>query len=40
MRAVADSPVCFPVGFLGSLHQRLDPLPHPLLVSHEGAGAR
>lgn len=32
--------VCFPLGFLGSLRQRLGPLPHPLLVSHEGAGAR
>lgn len=32
--------VCFPTGFLGSLHQRLGPLPHPLLVSHESAGAR
>lgn len=33
-------PVCFPAGFLGSLHQRAGPLPHPLLVPHESTGAR
>lgn len=32
--------VCLPAGFLGSLHQCLGPLPHPLLASHESAGAR
>lgn len=34
-----DDLVCFPSGFLGSLHQCPDPFHHSLLVSTESTGA-
>lgn len=34
-----DDLVCFPSGFLGSLHQCPGPFHHSLLVSNESAGA-